>query len=90
MAETSEGVLWAPAAPQVERTHMTRFARQFLSMIGHATSIDYSELHRLSLDHCEEFWFRVWDYCGLPGRHGEIAFRPGRRMIDAEWFPRAA
>ncbi len=72
MTNPSENVLWSPTAQQIERTHMTQFARQFISKIRHAASDDYQDLHQLSLEYCEEFWLQIWSYCDLPGQPGDV------------------
>ncbi len=87
MTNPSENVLWSPTAQQIERTHMTHFARQFLSKIRHAASDDYQDLHQLSLEYCEEFWLQIWSYCDLPGQPGDVPLRRGQRMLGAQWFP---
>ncbi|MCU0714456.1 MAG: AMP-binding protein [Pirellula sp.] len=87
MEETQKTVLWAPSPASVNQTHMSRFANSFLSALGQPPTHDYSTLHSLSLAHADLFWRHVWNYCGVPGDHGDLAFIPGTRMIDARWFP---
>lgn len=66
---------------------MSRFAVSFLSALGQLPTNDYSTLHSQSLAHADLFWRHVWDYCGVPGDQGNVAFIPGTHLIDARWFP---
>ena len=51
---------------------------------------DYSALHKWSVNHREDFWTTVWDFCDLrSARRGEITLRNGDAMPGAEWFPEA-
>ena len=50
--------LWRPTAEQVERANLTRFMRE----VGIA---EWPELYRWSVERREEFWAKVWRFCGV-------------------------
>lgn len=48
---------------------------------------DYPSLHRWSVREPEEFWARLWRFCGIRAvREPAKILTEGRRMQDAEWF----
>ncbi len=49
----------------------------------------YEELHAWSVAHSEDFWSRVWDFCGVIGEKGARTLLDGERMPGARWFPDA-
>ncbi len=74
--------MWTPDAERAAQTAMARFMRE----AGHA---DYASLHRWSVAHAEEFWNRLWDFCGVIGERGGATLVDGGRMPGARWFPQA-
>jgi acetoacetyl-CoA synthetase len=50
---------------------------------------DFGALHRWSIDHRDEFWGAVWDFCDVVGEKGERVLADGDRMPGARWFPEA-
>jgi acetoacetyl-CoA synthetase len=79
--------LWAPSHARAAATQLRTFARS----VGHD---DYAALHRWSIDHPEEFWSAVWQFCGVVGdRPGPVALglehmRPPTAQ-GPRWFPEA-
>lgn len=61
------------------------FLRASKSFHGGTTALD---LHKWSVDKIEEFWSFAWDYLGIIGDKGEIAYRP-QNLPDATFFPNA-
>ena len=72
--------LWTPSPHRARASAMARFMRE----AGHS---DYPALHRWSIDQPEEFWARLWRFCGIRAS-GEATriLTEGRRLQDAEWF----
>src|SRR5687768_1216682 len=81
--------LWEPSERAVEDAQLTQFARQVvrkrrLELNG------YAEFYRWSVEHPEEFWADVWDFCGVvASRRGTTVLVDGNRMPGARWFPEA-
>ncbi|MFN8204451.1 MAG: acetoacetate--CoA ligase, partial [Solirubrobacteraceae bacterium] len=80
MASTA---LWAPTDEQVRATALQRFAES----VGHGTS-GYTELHRWSIEHLDEFWAAIWEFFGVQGSFDRVL--GSRAMPGAEWFPDTA
>ena len=62
--------LWSPAPADVERANLTRFMRE----VGRS---DWDALYDWSCRDREEFWARVWRFCGIIAEE-----RPGRPPWD--------
>jgi acetoacetyl-CoA synthetase len=81
--------LWEPSERAVEDAQLTQFARQVvrkrrLELNG------YAEFYGWSVEHPEEFWADVWDFCGVvASRRGATVLVDGNRMPGARWFPEA-
>jgi acetoacetyl-CoA synthetase len=74
--------MWSPSPERAAQTAMARFMRE----VGKA---DYPALHRWSVEHAQEFWSRLWDFCGVIGEKGGVTLADGDRMPGARWFPEA-
>ena len=72
--------MWAPSAERAAQTAMARFMRE-------AGKAHYAALHEWSIAHAEDFWNRIWDFCGVLGEKGARTLVDGRRMPGARWFP---
>ena len=72
--------MWMPTPERAAQTAMARFMRE----TGKA---DYATLHEWSVAHAEEFWSRIWDFCGVVGEKGARTLVDGARMPGARWFP---
>jgi len=72
--------LWTPTPERVAQTDMARFMQL-------AGKPDYAGLHAWSVAHAEEFWKRLWDFCGVIGDKGAVTLADGNRMPGARWFP---
>ena len=86
--------LWTPTAEQVRVANLTRFMREV--GIG-----DWGALHDWSVREREQFWTRVWRFCGVvaeqrPGRDpwdevlvGRDRVAPPTGRDGPKWFPGA-
>jgi len=72
--------LWTPSPERAAQTLLARFMQR-------AGKKSYAELHRWSVEHSEEFWTLLWEFCGVVGSKGpRTLINPGR-MPGAVWFP---
>ncbi|MEJ7785015.1 MAG: acetoacetate--CoA ligase [Solirubrobacteraceae bacterium] len=74
-------VLWTPSPERIERAAVTRFARK------RGLPENYSELHRWSVEHLEDFWAAIWEEYNVPGAYDRVL--ASRDMPGAKWFPGA-
>jgi len=82
--------LWQPDRKRVAASRLTAFARTAGKRWNRRlASADFSELHRWSVEHAEEFWVSVWEFCGVIGDIGERVVIDRDRMPGARWFPDA-
>jgi acetoacetyl-CoA synthetase len=61
----------------------------FVNDHGNRSFGSYDQLYRWSIDEKEEFWSRLWDYCGVIGEKGERVLIDGDDIEKAQWFPDA-
>jgi acetoacetyl-CoA synthetase len=81
--------LWQPTLQQLAAASITRFSQKVESKWGR-TFGDYRALHDWSVEHPEEFWISVWDFCEI------MAATRGNRVLErlsvvpgARFFPDA-
>jgi acetoacetyl-CoA synthetase len=81
--------LWKPSASRLARARLTAFGDQLSRTVGRPFP-DYAALHRFSIDHREDFWTTVWDFCGVIAeeRGGPVADEIDA-MPGARYFPDA-
>jgi len=81
--------IWTPSAQAVESAQITQFARG-IARKYHLDDHSYPVFYQWSVDHPEEFWSELWDYCGvIASRKGSTVLLDGARMPGAKWFPEA-
>ncbi len=80
--------LWTPSPDRVTAANMTRFIEHVNSR-HHLKISDYDTLYRWSIEHKEDFWCAVWDFCGIVGERGERVLVDGDDIEKAKWFPDA-
>ncbi|MBI1868092.1 MAG: acetoacetate--CoA ligase [Methylocystis sp.] len=81
--------LWKPSLERRRHSNLTSFARQAAATETYGAAFDYAALHRWSLERSEDFWSRVWDFCGVIGEKGGRVLSDGDKMPGARWFPEA-
>ncbi len=74
--------LWRPGSAAIADANLTRFAGR----LGFAPP-DYAPLHRYSIDHRDEFWQAVWDFCDVVGERGTAVLHDGDQFPGSRWFP---
>jgi acetoacetyl-CoA synthetase len=72
--------LWEPSSERVAEANLTAFR----TTTGHP-----DDLHEWSVAAPGAFWTAVWDWCGVVGERGDVAFVPGATLPDARFFPDA-
>ncbi|MGQ0511303.1 MAG: acetoacetate--CoA ligase [Betaproteobacteria bacterium] len=81
--------IWSPSAQAIESAQITPFARA-IARKYHLEDHGYPAFHRWSVDHAEEFWSEVWDYCGvIASKKGATVLAEAATMPGAKWFPDA-
>jgi acetoacetyl-CoA synthetase len=80
--------LWIPTPDRIAKAPMTAFMGEASARAG-TTFSSYAELHRWSVDHRDEFWNLLWDFCGVIGDKGERLLVDGDKMPGASFFPDA-
>jgi acetoacetyl-CoA synthetase len=86
MKMNSQDILWLPSSSGIANSALARFAREH----GFDPT-DYDALHRWSVSDLGGFWSAVWDFCGVTGEKGAVAFLPDETawMTGARFFPEA-
>ncbi len=80
--------IWTPNESQIQNANVTKF----LSYVNQKIDIklsNYWDLHQYSINHSDEFWRLVADFCGAIGDFSGPV-RVGKSMIDTKWFPEAS
>jgi acetoacetyl-CoA synthetase len=78
--------LWIPTPDRIAKAPITAFMVEASARAG-TTFSSYAELHRWSVDHRDEFWNLLWDFCGVIGDKGERLLVDGDKMPGASFFP---
>lgn len=68
---------WEPGYDHIVNSQMYKFRPE----------MDYTKLWRWSVENKEEFWSKVWDFCGVIGDKGKTVYKSGARMQDGKFFP---
>ena len=79
-------IVWQPSDQRVRRTRLFEFAN----------GASYEDLHRWSISSPDDFWRKVWQFCGVVGEQGqravhkpEIPNDPFAQFVAAQFFPDA-
>lgn len=80
----AEKPLWQPSEGFIKNTALFKFMQE----VNPAFS-SYADLWQWSIDNPENFWNKVWDFCGVIGDKGHTILRNPNAMPGAEFFPDA-
>jgi len=81
--------LWTPSRARIDATLLNRFMRQAEQRLG-LDLPNYDAVWDWSIERSEDFWQRVWDFCGVRSVTGPgPVLHHGGDLIDAEFFPEA-
>ncbi len=75
--------LWTPSGA---RTILGDFNEKAESETGQSFP-DYQALWRWSVENQEDFWDKVWDFCGVIGDKGDAVLSDPDKMFGAQFFP---
>ena len=67
---------WQPTEDQKSRTNLAELIRWLDAR--HAGVEDYDSLHDFSVREPDAFWRGIWEFCGIVGQPGPVAFRQDR------------
>jgi acetoacetyl-CoA synthetase len=85
---TAPELLWTPSPEQIERTTLTRYQRWLAEHRG-LDFEDYQEMWRWSVDHLEDFWSSIVEFCDVRFASPPERVLGSREMPGAQWFPGA-
>ena len=84
----SSAPLWSPSEEQVNSTYLASFMHEINEEFGQNLQ-SYDDIWAWSVDNSEQFWSKVWDFCGVIGNKGERVLANPSKMPGAEFFPDA-
>ncbi len=80
-------ILWQPDSERIANANLTAFANTAEKRWQLSGLDDYSAIHRWSIDHPEQFWESMWEFCGVVGERGTGPVVDDlRKMPGARWF----
>ena len=72
--------LMTPTAEMAERTNLAEFMHRY-------GFDDYDTLHAWSVDHCDEFWKALWDFCDVVSMtEASQVLEAGHDFLRSRWF----
>ncbi|MBX7146264.1 MAG: acetoacetate--CoA ligase [Alphaproteobacteria bacterium] len=83
--------LWAPSSQRIATSNMAAFIN-VLNAKGHNLSTtNYDHIHQWSIEHPEQFWHSIWNFCDVIGEHHEKdpVLINKDQMPGAVFFPKA-
>ena len=79
-------IVWQPSDQQARQARLFEFAN----------GASYEDLHRWSISSPDDFWRKVWQFCGVVGEQGqravhkpEIPNDPSAQFVATQFFPDA-
>jgi acetoacetyl-CoA synthetase len=82
--------LWTPSAERIAGAQITRFVDHVNTHCDAGVTGDYFALHQWAVNHSEDFWSAVWDFCGVQATtKGEAVLEDADKFPGARWFPGA-
>jgi acetoacetyl-CoA synthetase len=85
----AQTALWTPSEERCEHSQLRKFARWTKSR-RNSTNLDYAQLHNWSIEHIDDFWSSIWDFCDVQGDKGGRIFEANSVMASARFFPEAS
>ncbi|MBX6371280.1 MAG: acetoacetate--CoA ligase [Acidothermus sp.] len=80
--------MWTPSPSRVAEAHLTTFRARLSERIG-LRFPDTPTLHEFSIREMGRFWEEFWEFAGVIGERGRVAFVDAPDMRDARFFPEA-
>lgn len=89
MKTVAEGtILWTPSKERVQRSNIKKYMNWLKKKKGLAFETHHA-LWNWSVEHLEEFWESVWEYCEIKSVTPYRCVLEERKMPGAKWFPGA-
>ncbi|UOE75029.1 acetoacetate--CoA ligase [Parageobacillus thermoglucosidasius] len=89
MKTVTEGTtLWTPTEERIQRSSIKRYMNWLKEKKGLAFET-HQALWNWSVEHLEEFWESVWEYCEIKSAASYRCVLEERKMPGAKWFPGA-
>jgi acetoacetyl-CoA synthetase len=86
MKTVAEGtILWTPTEERIQRSSIKRYMNWLKEKKGLAFETHHA-LWNWSVEHLEEFWESVWEYCGIQSATPYRCVLEERKMPGAKWF----
>ena len=80
---------WVPNPSRIESSGMAKFCLAAEQRWGRSFD-SYDALHKWSIEHLDEFWMSVWDFCDVVAeRRGDKVSVDDGSMESVRWFPDA-
>lgn len=87
-SDGAQAPLWSPSQEAIGESALSLFMKRLSVKYG-AKFSGYQDIWQWSVDHNEQFWGEIWDFCGVIGEKGEILLENGDKMPGATFFPQA-
>lgn len=84
--EVIENPIWSPNQGQIDQSNMKAFMSYVEKHCDYPLTT-YDNLYEFSIQHPEEFWQSVWDFCGVIGSPGGSVLINGESLEKAQFFP---
>lgn len=89
MKTVAEGaILWMPSEERVQRSNIKKYMNWLKKKRGLSLETHHA-LWNWSVEHLEEFWESVWEYCEIKSVTPYRCVLEERKMPGAKWFPGA-
>ena len=72
MTDDYKQCLWKPSRKRIQNSLLYQFMVQ-ISEQHKRLFHDYTQLHRWSIKHSDQFWQQLWQFCNVVGSQGEQA-----------------
>lgn len=86
-------MMWMPEKDRIHDSLLYQFMVD-LSEKKNTLYHDYNQLHHWTIEHSEEFWDMLWDFCDVRGeKNRPITQCPANSQLpvkDTQWFPHAS
>src|SRR5579884_2310485 len=80
--------LWIPSEEAKQQANVTRYM-QWLEREKGLHFSNRAELWQWSVDHLEDFWASIWEFCHVQASKPYTTVLAERKMPGAKWFPGA-
>ena len=81
--------LWTPSQERKSKSNIWRFMDEVNARHGRNMQ-SYEDILKYSTDHAEEFWAKLWDFCGVKAQtRGSRVLVDGDKMPGGRFFPDA-